>query len=394
MTFTGTSGGSTPNVQILTIKNTGAATLNWTATTPFSGKPGTWCHISSVASHTLAPNASQNVDISVDSPSNISSFTDCGIRISDPTATNNPQDLSLTYTVTGGPGGPVDSVTASSATCGAKVSWNMASGASSYNVYRNVHGAGQGSAVVVGSVGNVDFFNDASASGNNDYWVQSVGNATLVAASQNATGGTTAGNSCGSGTGGPNLLPSDKDIIAINGNLVLNSGNQPPQACNGSTDVLPTGTTLQAADVLTFEINLCNTGGKSATTVSVSDVMVNLQMPTGAVNWSAYYNGSLLNYTGTSNTNTANTYYVTGTAPNQTLHFNLTSDPSDSVLAGSVNTLTYKAQLVAPANTGSNVIRFSNSFTAYFSSTQTVNRSTPLLPFYRGKGSPTIIEVP
>jgi uncharacterized repeat protein (TIGR01451 family) len=249
---------------------------------------------------------------------------------------------------------------------------------------------------VLATVGNTDFYIDNTASGNNDYWVEAVGNATPVAANQNTTGTTPgASGSCGGGSGGPNLTTSDKDIIALNGSQILYSG-LPPQSCNASTDVLPSSISLNSTDVLTFQINLCNTGGQSATSVSVSDTMTNMQQVPGSANWGALYNGSSLTYDGSANSGLVDHYYVSGTAPNQTLTFKLSTpaSPGNDIPAGSASTLTITGQLIAPQNTGSNIVRFSNSFTANFSSTQTVVRSTPLLPFFRGKGSPTINEVP
>ena len=43
------------------------------------------------------------MSVTVSNPSNIGTFNDCGIRISDPNATNNPQDVSVTYVVTAPP---------------------------------------------------------------------------------------------------------------------------------------------------------------------------------------------------------------------------------------------------------------------------------------------------
>lgn len=63
------------------------------------GKNGTWCHVTP-ASGSLGPGGGQNVTVYVDAPSNVGSFSDCGIRISDSNSTNNPQDVSITYTVT------------------------------------------------------------------------------------------------------------------------------------------------------------------------------------------------------------------------------------------------------------------------------------------------------
>jgi len=103
--FSAASGNPAPAAQSLTITNSGSGTLNWTAS-GVPGKAATWCHIS-VTSGSLSASASQVVSIYVDAPNNIGTFTDCGIRISDPSANNNPRDLNITYTVSTNPNSAV-----------------------------------------------------------------------------------------------------------------------------------------------------------------------------------------------------------------------------------------------------------------------------------------------
>jgi hypothetical protein len=97
-TFTAVSGGAAPAGQNMTITNTGNGTLNWTSS-GVPGKAATWCHVSPTSGTVAANNGTQVVSITVDPPSNVGSFSDCGIQINDPNATNNPQAASITYNV-------------------------------------------------------------------------------------------------------------------------------------------------------------------------------------------------------------------------------------------------------------------------------------------------------
>ena len=202
--------------------------------------------------------------------------------------------------------------------------------------------------------------------------------------------------SCGGGPLGANLLPSDKDITQLNGSNIPypNSG---PQACNAQTDALPSSVTFKVGDNVTFQINLCNVSSSSpASNMSVSDNMTNLQQIPGSSDWSATYNGSPLAYDGTSNSGLSDHYYITGTAPNQTINFNL-SRSADNVNANSTNVITYKAQMITPPGFSGNSSRFHNSFVVYFSSlgiNYNVSRATPYIPFYINTGGADIHEIP
>ena len=221
-----------------------------------------------------------------------------------------------------------------------------------------------------------------------------------VSANTNSTGGIspTLASSCfGSGFGGlANLLTSDKDIIARNG-TAINYPNSGPQNCNATTDSLPSNVSLNIGDSVTFQINLCNTSASSsASQVMVTDHMNNLQQVPNSPDWGARYDGASLTYDGTTNSGQANHYYVTGTPPNQTLVFNLSS-VADNVTVNSTIPLTYSAQLIT-ASTSGNSSRFMNGFTAVFNPgsgpNQSVTRSTPFIPFYIGNVLPSIKEIP
>jgi cysteine-rich repeat protein len=131
--FNAISGGSTPAPQNLSISNTGNTTLNWTYS---SVGTGSWCSISPT-SGTIPAGGTASVAVSVSAPTTVGSFNNCIIRISDPNATNNPQNLTVIYNVS-----PTDptGVSATLATCPSRavtVAWQANSGATSYTVYRN-----------------------------------------------------------------------------------------------------------------------------------------------------------------------------------------------------------------------------------------------------------------
>lgn len=88
-TFSGTQGGSNPMAKSLSISNTGAGTLNWTAT-----KSSTWL--------SLAPTSgtgSGTVTVNVSLSSLVEGTYVDTIVVSDPNATNNPQRAIVTLTV-------------------------------------------------------------------------------------------------------------------------------------------------------------------------------------------------------------------------------------------------------------------------------------------------------
>ena len=101
LTFNGIFGGTAPAGQTLNIANTGSSSLNWT----FSRNgAATWCNLSAV-SGTVPAGTSQNVTVTVSAPNivGVGPHSDCGIRISDSNATNNPQDAGINYNVAPAP---------------------------------------------------------------------------------------------------------------------------------------------------------------------------------------------------------------------------------------------------------------------------------------------------
>jgi len=207
------------------------------------------------------------------------------------------------------------------------------------------------------------------------YWIQASG-----------AGGTAhtaiSGNTIASIACTADLSSSDKDIISKNGTAInyVNTGG-PPQACNHSTDSVPTSTTFSLGNVLSFQINLCNninTSKATASNITVTDTLLNLQIPSSG--WNAKYNGVSITPT------------VTGSAPNQVLTFNLTAY---TIPKNTVSTITFDAQLFTAATGNSS--RFENTFSISYNngaSQITQNGNTPLLPFYIGSSAPVIKEVP
>jgi hypothetical protein len=428
MSFSGVSGGSAPAGQTLTVSNPGVgSTLKWKVATD-----QTWCHASPATG--TAPNGSpSSVTITMDAPSNTGVFN-CNVTVSDngstPAAGNSPQGIVATYTVKpsdtcsgsgcgscsgglcGGGGSSSNSVAASGATCpstGVTLSWTPAQGTSpiTYNIYRNTTGSSPsaGNLLSASPVSGISYTDPVTSAGPYYYWVQSSSGSQTspdkVAGNTNSSGGVspTLSSSCsGSGSGGvANLLTSDKDIIARNG-TAINYPNSGPQSCNATTDSLPSNVSLNVGDSVTFQINLCNSSSANpASQIQVTDNMTNLQRIPGSSDWGARYNGTSLIYDGTTNSGQANHYYVIGSAPNQTLVFNLSS-PADNIGVNSAIPLTYQAQLITPPGASGNSSRFMNSFTAVFNPgsgpNQSVTRSTPYIPFYIGNGGPSIQEIP
>lgn len=272
------------------------------------------------------------------------------------------------------------------------ITWSPVSGATGYNIYRSTLFFAPGSPISGspfapqgGNVGN-QTKTDVQPAGLYYYWVSAIsgGGESSKQATNSGSGNPTSINACDLA----NLGDSDKDIVAVNGNAAAGTSN----ACNSSTDALPSTTVLNAGDKLKFQINLCNDFGiGTASGIRVSDTMINL-VTAPVTGWNANYNGAALTYDGTTNSGLADHYFLSGTAPNQSLSFNLTSS-TDNINAGAGSTLTFEALLKSPGTSGS-IARFQNCFNIGYNSSLQVNRCTPLLPFFIGTGVPIIKEVP
>ncbi len=221
-TFNGESGGATPAGQTMSIGNTGGSDLTWSSG-GVTGKPGIWCYVSP-SSGSVGPGLSADVIITVDAPTAVGSFTDCGIRITDSNADNSPQDVSLTYNVTtgpvdGGPGGNTFNI--GPATCpvtGVVLTWTAGGGANSYNVYRASHGGAP--VLLAGNIGNVLTYTDTTGAAATayDYWVESL----------SMPGGST----------GPQVPASTNSGSGIAKNICVSPPN-PPDGVGGSNYLTP-----------------------------------------------------------------------------------------------------------------------------------------------------------
>jgi hypothetical protein len=512
-TFNGVSGGATPSGQTMTISDPVAGTtLNWAAAPTGAG---TWCHVSPTSG--TAPNGSPStVTITVDAPSTVGSFNNCGILVSDngssPAASNSPQVANVTYNVSladtctgagcgtcsggvcgGNPGGTPSNSVAATASCTAiALSWQASSGATSYNIYRANTNSYPGGAAYATSATNS--YTDTTSGGPYFYWVQAAnasGNSPDVVAantntaappgiSVNVCGGvgpTTVSidnSTCGqitvtwSAVGGatgyniyrnttnsipgspiagspfapqngntgnqtyvdttspslyyywvsaivggvettkvapnsgpsnpiqlnacasPNVLVSDKDIIAVNGSKVIypgNSGND-PIACNHATDALPSSISLKYGDILTFRINICNGSGTGPLSgISVTDNLINLKQAGGS--WGGQYCTSSDNSVCSS---PANFPTVAGSPPppNQQLTFAVPG----IIAAGGGTHILFNAQLTTPPGFTGSSARFQNSFCINYTGGGPVCSNTPLLPFSINGGVPIINEIP
>ncbi len=101
LAFSGVSGGTTPAAKSLVIGNNGDAGLTWSASTNQN-----WCHISPAAG-AVASDDTITASVSVDSPSNVGTFT-CAINVTANNSDNSPQSATVTYTVTDNGGGTAD----------------------------------------------------------------------------------------------------------------------------------------------------------------------------------------------------------------------------------------------------------------------------------------------
>ncbi|MCL5775099.1 MAG: hypothetical protein M1333_02710 [Patescibacteria group bacterium] len=163
LTFSAISQGTNPGPKTTILQNTGNTTLNW-VTAATAGKPGTWCDVSPV-SGTLVAGGTAIITATVNNPSNVGSFSDCGVTFSDQTfpAINNA--LGFIYNVTPGacPTASVQSVPASmtvgqTATASAPAGFTGGTFQSSNPVSATVNSASglitavaQGSATITGS---------------------------------------------------------------------------------------------------------------------------------------------------------------------------------------------------------------------------------------------------
>lgn len=202
---------------------------------------------------------------------------------------------------------------------------------------------------------------------------------------------------------------SDKDLLSVNGNTLPASTQ-----CNNKTDSLPPSTVLRYGDVITFQINLCNSavvGGNAATNVYLFDTLTNLQKPSGGWNVQ-FYNGSSW-VTLTENVGQQSScptpspstgqYTVCGASPNQSIIANISSSTYD-IPPNSSRSLKIDGQ-ISLINTTTTYGRIQNKvdvcYRRFVGDTGTCNSNggsasfnTPLILFYNGIGVPDRKEQP
>jgi hypothetical protein len=321
--------------------------------------------------------------------------------------------LPITCNTTPTGSGPL-TVTLLNGTCGqADLYWDAVAGATGYNVYRNtvddsVNGVTQvGSNVAQGTPASHYRDTTVAPGGTYFYWVTGIvsGFDSVKTQSSPKSVGIT---QC---TG--NLFPSDKEIVAVNGTNITPA----PTSCNQVSAPLPSYTTVKTGDVLSFSVNLCNSGNSTTSSISVTDSLTDLKMPTGinpktGSSYTDFYakycnGGSCLSLTPmspiTSCPASAGKYCVTGTVPGQQIIFNLAASQYNIPAPIAPQTvisrnLTFDAQLDVPAGFSGLSPRFQNKAdVGYFDgSTNTSNSPffTPLQMFTNGNIAPIIQERP
>lgn len=76
----------------------------------------------------------------------------------------------------------------------------------------------------------------------------------------------------------PNLTLSDKDIVSVSGKL---NKAFDPSACSSTSDIagLPSNALFSPGDIITYQINVCNSGSAPLTNVTILDTISNLSSP-------------------------------------------------------------------------------------------------------------------
>ncbi len=388
MYFQSMVGGGAPQ-QFLNVSNTGDAALNFTATSNFLGKNGTWCHssIETTGAFNLPAHTSTNIGITVDPRPYADTWNDCGIRVADSNADNSPQDLDITFEAlatvgTPPPNPPTNPGDCNSQTvcpygggtpaCGyVRLVWtDNSTNESSFRIYRSLSSTYAGGAsfqtvnsTTAGGTGqqyslDINYGSDTTPY---YYWVRAVG---LVDSAESRP--PTPFNSIANFNCSARLDNSDKEITSVNSTPVSPAGS----VCDNQSQGLPTSIQLQSYDILTFAINACNDSGSSdATNIFITDHLGNyLKQPSGPNGFNPCYfdTGSTcqvadkLSYQGTNCTPTTGRYCYNNASSDPTLTFNL-SGASKDVPAGGRKTLTFQAQLVPTAGSASTFFRFQNS---------------------------------
>lgn len=177
-------------------------------------------------------------------------------------------------------------------------------------------------------------FPHTTATASNNYYMVIAYNGTTPSADSNAE----LGNSLACT---PVIDASDKDVFRVDGKIDKAFS---PTACSGASEIasLPNNALFSAGDIVTFKINVCNSGSLPLSGVSVTDTLEKLTEPS----------------TPTSSCTLTN-YSYDG---NKTMTFNLSDIPAkdpDSSLP-SVCSVTFTARVTAPGTATAALYRFQN----------------------------------
>lgn len=405
--FGAQAGGSAPASQNVRITNSGAvgSTLSFSAKTDKD-----WCRVNGINSLSkdssgnsvlwpmggpLARLESQLITVSMDRPSSEGVFT-CTVTVSDQNAVNNPQTISVTYTVGGVPTG-TGSCNGNNCPSGGggnpvcselMVYWKLPQSATptGYRIYRSSKNPSSSGfqesdwqrAAQVGA--DVLFYKDTHPlrpGADNYYSVSAVyGNSESAKALMPPITPLV----CQA-----NMSASDKDITAVN-NL-----NFPVSSCGGS-DAPPAETAFKNGDAVTFTINLCNISPSSqqdARNVVVRDTFLNIERynsnfpATDGRAWNAKLDGKPIS-----------PISVSGVSPNQTLVFAIPGGIPKQTL----KKLVLQGRVTVPTDYTANFARFSNQADIQYlkdlEDTQGIKTVlTPLIRFSNGTKVPEKQEV-
>ena len=184
-----------------------------------------------------------------------------------------------------------------------------------------------------------------------------------------------------------NMGSSDKVVASVNNGTPLSTG---VGQC-GNSGTLPSGTTLNLGDKLSFRIDLCNNGATSqapATNIRVVDKLINLATSSTVTTFNVSYHDGSGAHALTQGSSPG--YSLSGAAPNQTMTIDLSGYtlPANTGYAS----LTFDAALAAPAGFSGTSSRFYNIYSIVSSGPTASGQIS--WPFYTGNSVPTINEVP
>jgi uncharacterized repeat protein (TIGR01451 family) len=283
------------------------------------------------------------------------------------------QQRSVTVTASDPPSAPTNVNAANAPTCGQiQVTWTSGGTPPNYfEVYHQVSASnpptgGWGSPIAtitysdfVNQTPNIYPFRHTNPSANNNYYMVRAISTTGGASSNSSIAGPAAPQACAA-----NISTSDKDVISLQrGQATINSIGDAADDCSSVSEVykLPNNGLFRTGDVVTFQINVCNTGNQTLTGVSITDTLANLSNPTS------------FSFSG-------NCGSVAGTSGNT-----ITMDLVD-IAPNGVCAVTFKATITAPSGPAA-LYRFQN-VAAIASDQASLTAYTPPYLFQIGGGVP------